>query len=113
MSRGKRKIRREQPAGRPSIFFILALAAGILFLLWFFVQALKHPVNEQSPKKHSANRVTPLLAQRSMIAARLEDAIRFPLGIQARQIGGTEGGGFSDAGADDAHSSHIGLNLHQ
>jgi hypothetical protein len=80
MSRGKRRIRHEQPAGRPSIFFIVALAAGILFLLWFFVQALKHPVNEQ---KHSANRLPPLLAQRSVIAARLEDAIRFPLGIQA------------------------------
>ena len=82
MSRGKRRIRREQPAaGRPSIFFIVALAVGILFLLWFFVQALKHPVNEQSPKKHSANRVAPLLAQRSMVSARLEDAIRFPLGV--------------------------------
>jgi hypothetical protein len=49
MSRGRRRIRQEQTAGRPSIFFIVALAAGILFLLWFFLQALKHPVNEQSP----------------------------------------------------------------
>jgi arginine exporter protein ArgO len=47
MSRGRRRIRQEQTAGRPSIFFIVALAAGILFLLWFFLQALKHPVNEQ------------------------------------------------------------------
>jgi len=87
MSRGKRRIRREQPAGRPSIFFIVALAAGILFLLWFFVQALKHPVNETpSPKKHSANRVAPLLAQGALISARLEDAIRFPLCLQAREI---------------------------
>src|SRR6202035_625400 len=62
MSRGRRRIRQEQTAGRPSIFFIVALVVGILFLLWFFVQALKHPVNEQSPKKHSANRATPLLA---------------------------------------------------
>jgi hypothetical protein len=83
MSRGRRRIRQEQAAGRPSIFFIVALVVGILFLLWFFVQALKHPVNEQSPKKHSANRVTPLLAQRTLIAHRLENPIRFPLGIEA------------------------------
>jgi hypothetical protein len=48
MSRGRRRIRREQPAGRPSIFFMVALVLGILIVLWFFVQTLRHPVKQGS-----------------------------------------------------------------
>ncbi len=49
MSRGRRRIRREQPAGRPSIFFMVALALGILIVLWFFVQTLRHPAKQPPP----------------------------------------------------------------
>jgi len=52
MARGRKRIRREQTAsGRPSVFFIAALTAGILFLMWFFFQELKHPANEQAKPK--------------------------------------------------------------
>jgi hypothetical protein len=54
VARGRRRIRREAAqAGRPSIFFIAALTVGILFLLWFFIAELRHPVNE-TPRTHSS-----------------------------------------------------------
>ena len=42
----KRKLQKE--SGRPSIFFIVALAVGLALLLWFFAQTLRHPTR-QSP----------------------------------------------------------------
>ena len=68
MARGRRRIRREkQQAGRPSAFFIIALTLGILLLLFFFVQTLRHPVKQvpPAPRKsgaHAIDRVLPLLA---------------------------------------------------
>jgi bacteriorhodopsin len=45
--RTTRAIRREKPAGRPSIFFIVALAIGIALVLWFFIQMIRHPPKPQ------------------------------------------------------------------
>jgi len=51
MARGRRRIRREQQqAGRPSLFFIIALTLGVLILLFVFIQTLRHPVKQEPPK---------------------------------------------------------------
>jgi len=40
--------KRQKESERPSIFFIVALAAGLALLFWFFAQTLRHPTR-QSP----------------------------------------------------------------
>jgi len=50
MARGRRRIRREQQAGRPSLFFIITLTLGVLILLFVFIQTLRHPVKPEPPK---------------------------------------------------------------
>ena len=59
MSRGRRRIRREQPAGRPSIFFMVALTLGILIVLWFFVQTLRHPAKHGSAGRPTTTEMSP------------------------------------------------------
>jgi len=56
MARGRRRIRREpKAAGQPSIFFIVALAIGLVILFYFFAQTIRRPVNQGGPPaKHTS-----------------------------------------------------------
>jgi len=44
-----RRKKKEIPVGRPSIFFIVALALGVALLVWVAYQAVTHPMTP--PKK--------------------------------------------------------------
>ena len=39
-----RRKKKEIPVGRPSIFFIVALALGVALLVWVAYQAVTHPM---------------------------------------------------------------------
>jgi hypothetical protein len=70
------------------------------------------------------DRIAPPVEQFCGPSLRLKDPIRFPVRIdlllgtpeadgEAGEAGGAEGSRFRDAGADDAHPGHVGLDLHQ
>jgi hypothetical protein len=46
-----RRRRRQAESGRPSLFFIVALTIGILFLIWGFARLISRPVTP--PKRGS------------------------------------------------------------
>jgi len=47
MGRGTTRRPKRKESGRPSIFFILALALGIVLLVWAFSQVVRRPPNRR------------------------------------------------------------------
>jgi hypothetical protein len=41
---GRRTIKRKGEAGRPSTFFLIALALGVIIVLALFIQVISHPM---------------------------------------------------------------------
>jgi hypothetical protein len=51
--RTTRRPGRQKPQGRPSLFFIITLAIGILFLLWLFVHFVTQPPPKRVGESHT------------------------------------------------------------
>jgi hypothetical protein len=55
--------RPKQQQGRPSLFFIIALAIGIAVLMWMFAGAVRKPATPKAPPT-----TTSMLIERSSLA---------------------------------------------
>jgi hypothetical protein len=64
-----RRRRREREAGRPSIFFIVALTAGVIFLFWIAIQVIRRPM---TPPKYEENAA---VVRRYLSAKTLDEAL--------------------------------------
>jgi hypothetical protein len=64
-----RRRRRELETGRPSAFFIIALTAGVMFLLWIAIQVIRRPM---TPPKYDENAA---VVKHYLSAKTLDDAL--------------------------------------